>query len=211
MSSPGTSSKSRFAQMLVNEQTKQGLTDREVAAKYDWLQQTFSRWKMGSLPRSHMFASIAAFLGIPAEQVAEIVEEAGQSASTTKLPVTFGGVRTYGRVTDRKDGKYVFEAYNQGRKRIPEGRYCILVDTRVMEPALMVGTKAWLDPAVWPKPGNEVMVHAKGGAAWLGRLVSIADGRAEIERPAVAGAAGTMTIRDVEAVHVIVLSERVAA
>jgi hypothetical protein len=75
-----------------------------------------------------------------------------------------------------------------------------------MEPALMVGTKAWLDPAVWPKPGNEVMVHAKGGAAWLGRLVSIADGRAEIERPA-----GTMTIRDVEAVHVIVLSERVAA
>jgi hypothetical protein len=199
-------SKSRFAQMLVNEQTKQGLTDREVAAKYDWLQQTFSRWKMGSLPRSHMFASIAAFLGIPTEQVAEIVEEAGQSASSTKLPVTFGGVRTYGRVTDRKDGKYVFEAYNQGRKRIPEGRYAILIDTKVMEPALMVGTKAWLDPAVWPKPGNEVMVHAKGGAAWLGRLVSIADGRAEIERPAV----GTMTIRDVEAVHVIVLSERVA-
>ncbi|WP_245422910.1 hypothetical protein [Rhizobium sp. S9] len=188
------------------EQTKQGLTDREVAAKYDWLQQTFSRWKMGSLPRAHMFASIASFLNISPDMVRELVDEAAQSTGNTKLPVAFSGVRTYGKVTDRKDGKYVFEAFNQGRKRIPEGRYAILIDTKVMEPALLVGTKAWLDPGSWPKPGNEVMVHAKGGAAWIGRLVSLAGDRAEIERPA----AGAMTIRDVEAVHVIVLSERVA-
>ena len=192
--------------MLVNEQTKQGLTDREVAAKHDWLQQTFSRWKMGSLPRAHMFASIASFLNISPDMVRELVDEAMQSTGNTKLPVAFSGVRTYGKVTDRKDGKYVFEAFNQGRKLIPEGRYAILIDTKVMEPALLVGTKAWLDPAAWPKPGNEVMVHAKGGAAWIGRLVSLAGDRADIERHA----AGSMTIRDVEAVHVIVLSERVA-
>ncbi|NNH56956.1 XRE family transcriptional regulator [Rhizobium laguerreae] len=191
--------------MLVNEQTKQGLTDREVTARTGWLQQTFSRWKMGSLPRQHMFASIGSFLGISSEAVAELVEEASASTGNTKLAAAYGGVKIYGRVTDRKAGKYVFEAFNQGRKRIPEGRYAILVDTKVMEPALLVGTKAWVDPAVWPSVGNEVMVHAKGGVAWLGRLVSLADALATIE-----AGGGQMTIRDVEAVHVIVLSERVA-
>ncbi|MBY3434870.1 hypothetical protein [Rhizobium laguerreae] len=192
--------------MLATEQTKQGLTDREVADKYGWLQQTFSRWKMGSLPRQHMFASIASFLGVGTETVAELVDEASQSTGSTKLAAAYGSARVYGKVTDRKAGKYVFEAFNQGRKRIPEGRYAILVDTKVMEPALLVGTKAWVDPAVWPTAGNEVMVHAKGGVAWLGRLVSLADALATIE-----AAGKEMTIRDVEAVHVIVLSERVAA
>ncbi|MGO8211886.1 hypothetical protein ACC782_33940 [Rhizobium ruizarguesonis] len=191
--------------MLANEQTKQGLTDREVMAKTGWLQQTFSRWKMGSLPRQHMFASIASFLGVSTEAVAELVEEASASTGNTKLAAAYGGVKIYGKVTDRKAGKYVFEAFNQGRKRIPEGRYAILVDTKVMEPALLVGTKAWLDPAVWPKPGNEVMVHAKGGVAWIGRLVGLVADRAEILADG-----KEMTIRDVEAVHVIVLSERVA-
>lgn len=198
-------SKSRFAQMLANEQAKQGMTDREVVAKYDWLQQTFSRWKMGSLPRQHMFASIGQFLGVSTDAVAELVEEASASTGNTKLAAAYGGVKLYGKVTDRKAGKYVFEAFNQGRKRIPEGRYAILIDTKVMEPALLVGTKAWLDPSVWPKPGNEVMVHAKGGVAWLGRLVTLADAQAVI-----AADGKEMTIRDVEAVHVIVLSERVA-
>ncbi|WP_260685558.1 hypothetical protein [Rhizobium laguerreae] len=197
--------RSRFAQMLTNEQTKRGLTDREVAAQYNWVQQTFSRWKMGSLPRQHMFASIAAFLNISTDMVAELVDEAGQSTGNTKLSAAYGTTRVYGKVTDRKAGKYVFEAFNKGRKRIPEGRYAILVDTRVMEPALLVGTKAWVDPAVWPAVGNEVMVHAKGGVAWLGRLVSLADALATIE-----AGGKEMTIRDVEAVHVIVLSERVA-
>ncbi|MBY3543623.1 XRE family transcriptional regulator [Rhizobium laguerreae] len=191
--------------MLTTEQTKRGLTDREVAAQYDWVQQTFSRWKMGSLPRQHMFASIASFLNISTDMVAELVEEASASTGNTKLSAAYGPTRVHGKVTDRKAGKYVFEAFNQGRKRIPEGRYAILVDTRVMEPALLVGTKAWLDPAVWPKPGNEVMVHAKGGVAWLGRLVSLAEALATIE-----AGGKEMTIRDVEAVHVIVLSERVA-
>jgi len=192
--------------MLANEQTKQGMTDREVAAKYDWLQQTFSRWKNGSAPRQHMFASIAKFLNISTDMVAELVDEASQSTGNTKLAAAYGSARVYGKVTDRKTGKYAFEAFNQGRKRIPEGRYAILIDTKVMEPALLVGTKAWLDPAIWPKPGNEVLVHAKGGVAWLGRLVTLADAQAIIE-----AGGKEMTIRDVEAVHVIVLSERISA
>ncbi|NKJ03097.1 hypothetical protein [Rhizobium sp. SG741] len=202
------SGNSRFAQMLLNEQTRRGLTDREIAEKHNWLQQTFSRWKMGSLPRPHMYASIANFLQIDTAIIRELVDEAKSSTGSSKLPKVgaFSTARAYGKVVDRKDGKYAFEAFNQGRKRIPEGRYAISIDTKVMEPALLVGTKAWIDPAVWPKPGNEVIVHAKSGAAWIGRLVSVADGQATLERLS----AGTMTVRDVEAVHVIVLSERLA-
>ncbi len=203
------SGSSRFAQMLLNEQTKRGLTDREIGEKHNWLQQTFSRWKMGSLPRPHMYASIANFLQIDTGMVRELVDEAKASTGNTKLPKVgaFNMARVYGKVVDRKNGKYAFEPFNYGRKRIPEGRYAILIDTKIMEPALLVGTKAWVDPAVWPKPGYEVMVHAKGGAAWIGRLVSVTGDRADIEQLA----GGTMTIRDVEAVHVVVLSERVAA
>lgn len=202
------SSNSRFAQMLLDEQTKRGLTDREIAEKHNWLQQTFSRWKLGSLPRPHMYASIANFLRADTAAVAELVEEARRSADGAKLPKigAFSAARVSGKVVDRKDGKYAFEAFNQGRKRIPEGRYAISIDTKVMEPALLVGTKAWVDPAVWPKPGYEVIVHAKSGAAWIGRLVGVSDGQATLERMS----AGSMTIRDVEAVHVIVLSERLA-
>ncbi|NZD50499.1 hypothetical protein H0Z56_11950 [Rhizobium leguminosarum] len=194
--------------MLAAEQIKRGQTDREVAENHGWLQQTFSRWKLGSLPRQHMFASIAAFLGTDDAAVRELVMEAQESSSSTKLPsvAAFGPARVYGRVTDRKDGKYVFDAFNKGRKRIPDGRYAIMIDTKIMEPALPVGTKAWLDPAIWPAPGNEVLAHAKGGAAWIGRLVGVSGLTAEIER-----GGSTMTVRDVEAVHVIVLSERVAA
>ncbi|MBB5664788.1 hypothetical protein GGE68_002985 [Rhizobium leguminosarum] len=207
MSSRGTPSRTRFAQMLAAEQIKRGQTDREVAENHGWLQQTFSRWKLGSLPRQHMFASIASFLETDENAVREMVEEAQESAASTKLPnvAAFNAARVYGRVTDRKDGKYVFDAFNKGRKRIPDGRYAILIDTKIMEPALPVGTRAWLDPAIWPSPGNEVLAHAKGGAAWIGRLVGVSGTSAEIER-----GGSTMTVRDVEGVHVIVLSERVA-
>ncbi|RWX26621.1 XRE family transcriptional regulator [Rhizobium leguminosarum] len=191
--------------MLTNEQTKRGLTDRQVAEENGWLQQTFSRWKLGSLPRPNMYASIAQFLMISDDMMRELVEEAAVSTGNTKLPA-MTTARTYGRVSDRKEGKYAFEAFNQGRKRIPEGRYSITIDTKIMEPALPVGTRAWIDPAIWPTAGNEVLVHAKGGHAWLGRLVSVAVRQAEIERNN-----GTITVRDVEAVHVIVLSERLPA
>lgn len=194
--------------MLFNEQMRREATDRQIATEFDWLQQTFNRWKAGSLPRPHMYPSIAKFLKISVDMVTELVEEAVVSQSTTKLPkaVTFNSARVYGKVTDRKAGKYGFEAYNQGRRHIPEGRYCILIETKVMEPALVVGTKAWLDPGVWPQVGNDVLVHSAGGAAWIGRLAANNGATADLERHA----GPPVTVRDVKAIHVIVLAERVA-
>lgn len=196
--------RTRLARLIIEKQAD--ATDREVAERHGWLQQTFNRWKNGGVPRPDMYASLATFLGIDRDAVESLVLEARQTASSP-VPRTgvFNTAKTYGRVSDRKDGKYAFEAFNQGRKRIPDGRYWIEIDTKVMEPALPVGTRAWVDPAVWPKPGYEVMVHAKGGVAWLGRLVAVVGQTAEIERGGL-----TMTIRDVEAVHAIVLSERIA-
>jgi hypothetical protein len=201
--SPSKKTKSRFAQTLINEQTKRGLTDREIAEKHNWLQQTFNRWKMGSLPRDHMYGSIANFLGVTNDKVRELVEEARANSETT--PKSFGATSVHGIVADRKEGKYKFPPPQFAGKNIPHGRYAILVDTKIMEPALLAGTKAWLDTTLWPSAGNEVLVHTKSGFAWIGRFVAIADGSADIER-----GGQTMTIRDVRAIHVIVLSERVA-
>ncbi len=194
-------SRSRFAKMLVDKQA--AMTDREVAEQYGWLQQTFSRWKMGSLPRPHMYESIASFLGVEVDTVRDAVDEARDNTKTTPKSLTATSV--HGMIADRKEGKYRFPPPTFAGKNIPHGRYAILIDTKIMEPALLAGTKAWLDTTVWPQPGNEVLVHAKNGMAWIGRLVAVADSNAEIER-----GGKTMTIRDVRAVHVIVLAERVA-
>lgn len=192
--------------MLTAEQQKLGLTDREVATQNGWLQQTFSRWKMGSLPRPHMYASIADFLGVPIETVKEAVEEATQTTRARTVSV-FGAAAVHGTISDRKEGKFKFPPPTYAAKNVPNGRYAILIDTKVMEPALLVGTKAWLDPAVWPLVGHEVLVHTKSGAAWIGRLVEMGNGTARLERYN----AAPLTIHDVRSVHVIVLSERVAA
>jgi transcriptional regulator with XRE-family HTH domain len=200
------SKRSKLSQKILEAQGS--ASDREVAERHGWLQQTYNRWKNGGVPRPDMFASLATFLGIDREAVEELVLEARNGATASPVPKSgiFNTAKTYGRVTDRKDGKYAFEAFNQGRKRIPEGRYWIDIDTKVMEPALPVGTRAWLDPAVWPKPGMEVLVHAKGGSAWVGQLVEISGKTATLYRHA----AGSLVVRDVEAVHCIILSERVA-
>lgn len=195
---------SKFAQMLTAEQTRRELTDREVAEENGWLQQTFSRWKLGGLPRRHTYASIARFLSIDEDAVSELVDEA-QSAAPAKQVGVFNTASVHGVISDRKEGKYKFPPPTFAGKNIPNGRYAILIDTKIMEPALLVGTKAWLDPSVWPQPGNEVMVHTKSGSAWLGRLVAIDGGTATIDR-----AAGQLAIHDVRAVHVVVLAERVA-
>jgi transcriptional regulator with XRE-family HTH domain len=198
--------RTRLARLIIEKQASR--TDREVAEQTGWLQQTFNRWKNGGVPRPDMYASLAEFLGVTRDEVEELVLDARQAESS---PVPKSGIfntaKTYGRVSDRKDGKYAFEAFNNGRKRIPDGRYWIEIDTKIMEPALPVGTRAWVDPAVWPRGGMEVIVHAKGGAAWLGRLQSLGDGTASLTRDA----GPAVTIRDVEAVHAIVLSERIPA
>lgn len=131
----------------------------------------------------------------------ELITEAKTNAGSSVIPAR---LRKYGKMSDRKDGRYKFEPFNAGRKRIPEGRYQISIDTKVMEPALHVGTLAWVDPSIWPQPGNEVIVHAKGGTAWIGVLVSLKDDEAHITRLA----AEPIIIEAVVAVHVIVLSER---
>lgn len=198
---------SRLSQMLLNEQAKRGLTDYKAAKEIGVLQQTYSSWKHGSVPRPNRYAAIAGWLHISIDMARELCEEAVASTGSTKLPRTVEQPK--GRVADRKEGKFKFDATNAGSpgSRIPSSRYTVSVDTKVMEPALLVGTKAWLDPSVWPKVGNEVMVHGKGGIAWLGRLESLENGRAEISRYALGN---RITINDVQAVHAVVLSERVA-
>lgn len=198
--------RTRLARLIIEKQG--GDSDREVAERHGWLQQTYNRWKNGGTPRPDMYASLAEFLGVTHDELEALVIEARQAAASP-VPRTgvFNTAKTYGRVSDRKDGKYAFEAFNNGRKRIPEGRYWIDIDTKVMEPALPVGTRAWVDPGVWPKPGHEVLVHAKGGSAWLGRLQSLGNGTASLTRDA----GQPVNVRDVEAVHAIVLSERIPA
>lgn len=180
-------SMSKLAEMLANEQARRGVTDYRAAADIGVSQQSYSTWKAGSIPRPNKHAAVAEWLGIPPEQMLEL-------ASPQKAAAT------YGRVSDRKEGKYRFDTDADGR-RIPAARYSFPVDTNVMEPALLYGTRAWADPAVWPKPGHEVMAHGPKGVAWLGRLVSV-DGVVE-------NAAGRFIVEGVEAIHVIVLSERV--
>lgn len=193
---------SRLSQMLLNEQARRGLSDREAALDMGVLQQTFSAWKGGSTPRPNRYAVVAKWLGISLDMMQELAEEAKVSTGNTILPKA----REYGRVSDRKEGKFKFDPVNAGRKRIPEGRYIVAVDTKVMEPALLVGTKIWLDPSIWPQPGNDVMVYAKGGIAWLGRLEALSDEVAEISQYAYEE---KLSIKDVQAVHVVVLAARI--
>lgn len=194
---------SRLSQMLKNEQARRELTDYAVSKGIGVLQQTYSSWKHGSLPRPNKYAALAGWLGVSIDMVAELVDEAKVSTGNppsveAELPATIG------RVSDRKEGRYKFDSVDG--KRFPTSRYAVEVGTNVMEPALLYGTKIWLDPGIWPKVGNEVMVHARGGVAWLGKLLSMGDGKAEVEN-----AAGRHAVENVDAVHVVVLAERVAA
>lgn len=194
---------SRLSQMIATEQRSRGQTDREICEPRGWLQQTFSKWKHGTIPRLPTHESLADFLGITRDELDELIGESRTSTGSTPL-AALGRAPTYGKVSDRKTGKYRFAPHNDGRWVVPEGRHSIMVDTKVMEPALLVGTKAWLDPGVWPAVGHEVMVFGKAGNAWLGRLAALEGSRAEIENTA-----GRLVIIDVQAVHVVVLSERV--
>lgn len=181
---------SKLSELLANEQARRGITDYKAAQEIGVSQQTYSTWKHGSEPRPNKFAALAEWLGVPAE---EIVGIAGPKKAAA----------IHGRVSDRKEGKYRFDADDAGR-RIPSARYAFPLETNVMEPALLYGTRAWADPAAWPKPGHEVLAHGPKGVAWLGRLVTAEAGRAVIEN-----AAGRFVVEGVEAIHVVVLSERV--
>ncbi len=191
---------SRFSQMLIAELKRRGQSEREIAREYSWSQQAFNTWLKGGVPRQQFYLRLGNFLNISQDDLIALLDEARKSENSTKLPAMDP---IYGKVTDRKDGRYNFPLVDG--MRTPRARYCIRIDTKVMEPALVVGAKAWVDPSIWPKPGNEVIVHAKGGVAWIGMLVAMDTKGATLRRHAIPN---DLTIHDVESIHVITLSER---
>lgn len=199
---------SRLSQMLAAEVKRRSVSEYRIAKEFGWKPQTFSSWKLGGvLPRQQFFQRLADFLHISLPDVEMLIDEARTSTGNTKLPKMDP---VYGKVTDRKEGRYAFNADDgssgDGGMRFPLTRYAIRIDTKVMEPALLVGTKAWADPSVWPQPGNDVIAHSKG-ASWIGRLVSIENGAAILEHYA---GDRKVTVKDIDAIHVIVMAERVA-
>ncbi|NTG85820.1 XRE family transcriptional regulator [Agrobacterium rhizogenes] len=189
---------SLFSQMLIEEIKAREVSESAIADEFGWTKQAFNTWKNGVLPRQQWFGPLSRFLRIPIGEVETLLKDA--RAGTGKHASPKDDTPTLGRVTDRKDGRFHFDG-------IPSTRYAFAVDTRVMEPALVLGAKAWAQPGVWPQTGNDVVVHARGGSAWIGQLENVGDGTATLKRHS-----GTvLTVRDVQAVHVIVLSERLQA
>lgn len=198
------STKTRLATLISQEQIKRGMNERSAAEACGVIQQTFSAWKRGVVPRDNKLAAIASFLGITPEEMSKLVEEASTEATTAKLPRmgSFDHAREYGRLIDEAEGKWIFDT---SRKAIPEGRYSIKVETRAMEPALRQGARVWADPGVTARAGDEVMVHVDGGFAWIGVLQHYEIGRASITRPN----GWRRDLDNVVAVHTIVLAERI--
>lgn len=196
--------KSRLLQSILKEQKRRAVKDRAVYEELGVPQQTFSTWKAGVVPRPMHYPAIAAFLGASEDDVADMAREASEAVTGTITTIT--SARVYGRMSDRKEGKFKFDAFNDGRKRIPEGRYAVVVDTKVMEPVFHVGVKAWLDPARWPAVGDDVLAHS-GGFAWIGRFDGMNGGAVQLSRYD----GSQVEVKNVEAVHVIVLSERVVS
>jgi len=192
---------SRLSQTLAHEQKRREMSEKALSKEYGWQQQSFSQWKTGTIPRAQWFGKLADFLRISPDMVEELVAEAKVSTGKTKIPKALDLARAYprGKVSDRKAGKFRFD-------EVPSARYSVSVDTIVMEPAFLVGKTAWVDPSLWAKPGNDVLVYGKGGVAWIGKLESFTADKAEISQYAFEG---NVTITGVQAIHVIVLSERV--
>lgn len=196
--------KSRLLQSILKEQKRRAVKDRAVYEELGVRQQTYSSWKAGVVPRPMHYPALAAFLGASEDDVADMAREASESVTGTITTIT--SARVYGRMSDRKEGKFKFDAFNDGRKRIPEGRYAIVIDTKVMEPVFHVGVKAWLDPSRWPAVGDDVLAHS-GGFAWIGRFEGMSNGAVQLSRYD----GSQLEVKNVEAVHVIVLSERVVS
>jgi len=195
--------KTRLAQMIAAEQRNREQNDRQAAEAIGASQQTFHAWKRGTIPRPAFRPALAGWLRISPDMMDELCDEAVDSKGTTKLP-KLGLAREYGRVSDRKSGMFKFEPVNAGRKAIPEGRYSVVVDTKIMEPAFRVGCKVWLDPGAWPAVGDDVIVHSDGGRAWIGRLASWGGDEATLERYA----GEPVTVKPVRAVHVVTVAAR---
>jgi hypothetical protein len=191
----------RLSQAITKRQAELGLTDRAATAEisaiagHTILQQTYSTWKRGTVPRPPMHAPLAEWLGLPVADLETLVDEAIDEEPAINL-AALANVRQYGKIADRKTGKYRF---GTARQRVPSGRYKMRVDTKIMEPVLAVGATIWLDPMVAPQAGNDVVVHADG-FGWLGTLETWDAAGARL---------GDTLIKNVEAIHVIVLASRI--
>lgn len=198
---------SHLSQIIAQKQLDKNVVDRVAAEEIslagagDVSQQKYSSWKRGVIPRPNARAALAKWLGIPRDHLDALCEEA-ESESDVSLSV-WSRVRKAGRIADRKEAKYKFDPVNNGRKRIPEGRYTMSIDTKVLEPVFRAGTQIWIDPAKGPLMGDEVVVHADG-FGWVGVLKRWDASGATLYRPG----AGDVTVKNVEAVHVVVLSSR---
>lgn len=195
---------SRLSQMLAVEAKNRERSVSDLSREYGWSKQAFYTWTHGSVPADQWHKKIAKFLSINLEDVEMLVEEAKTSTGSTRIPrMQFPKARkVYGKVVDRKDGKFHFDLI--GGLRTPVATYAVRIDTKLMEPALIAGCLAWVDPSTWPKAGYEVLVHTKGGSAWIGQFVSVTESTAVIDRTT-----GLREVKDVESIHVVVLSERV--
>lgn len=197
--------KTRLALMLSDRQKALKLTDRAVGEKYGWMQQTFNSWKRGTIPRDDVRDALAAFLDVPRAEVDALCDVARERTGLDMS--TLDSAQEKGKVSDRQKGKFKFEPAmsGYGPNYVPYGRYAVRVDTNVMEPALLYGCRVWVDSRHFPKPGNEVFVHAGRGVAWIGRLVSIAGDTARLQQY---GQAEPFDV-PFEAIHTIVLAERI--
>jgi len=195
---------SRLVQMLRNEQRKRNLSQRDVSRLMGWSQQTYNTWLAGVLPREIQYPRIAEYLNISDEMLRELVAEAEVSIGSKKIP----GIRglesdpVIGKITDSSTGTYFF-----GTGWVPDRRYKIVVDTAVMEPSLIQGTAAWVDPKRFPAIGNEVFAITTEGDAVLGTLLSIGNRSVELKQ---SNPERKLTVAGIKYVQVVVLAERVA-
>lgn len=200
-----TAKTTRLAQMIFDRQIELALTDSACGTLCGGAsQQTFNHWTKGVVPRKDKRAAIADFLGIPHEEMDALVEEALADSGAEKLPRmgAFGRSQTYGKIIDRKQGKFrepIFSSY------LPKGRYAVRVDTKVMEPSLRVGLKAYVDPAFFAQVGDDVIVHVEDGFFWIGRLLHFTESEAKISQYE----GKEIELKRVRAIHPIVLAERV--
>ena len=203
---------SRFSQALLNKQRQDALRDRQVAEKISEIhgspisQQTYNSWKKGRTPTDAYAQTLTTWLGVDMDELNAMLDESREASASAISIVALNQAPPYGKISDRKVGKYRFEPYNLGRKRVPEGRYTMAVDTKVMEPIFRVGTRIWVDPTVIVTQGHEVIVHSDG-FGWIGVLERWDGTGVVITRPS----GDSVTITKVEAIHVIILSSRVPA
>ena len=202
----------QISQKLSEKQIALAAVDRTVAAELSKIhgahggkaisQQTYHAWKKGRVPTDSYTTTLSRWLDLPVEEIAAMLaaDRAAGGPSRIQSFTSLAYVAERGKIADRKEGKYRFA----GTRPVPEGRYVMQVDTKVMEPIFHVGTQIWLDPAPMARPGNEVIVHS-GGFGWLGVLHEWNGTTAKINRPA----AGPLEIKGVDAIHVVILSSRV--